>query len=439
MALNKVLGSFKPDNLFAANQELPAVTDSIEIAAGQFLKRGSLVNKDGVLVSATDTAVYAVLARDCDTTDGASEAPVYLTGEFNTDAVKVNDNVENMFAVCVSARKAGIFLKPHAKMPPVAPMTLRFKFGKEGYVPPTLAKGTWSNVAGDVWDWTCEDPNWATAFGGGSTNNPGAFADLSNPVQLIAAGDTSAVTDFSRLFQNCYALVKVCPFDTSGASTAFLMFSHCENVEKFFDLDLTNATINNGTVAIYQYCKKMKRSPKILLPSVSCSLQNLFFGCLELEEVQLFDTSKVTNMNSMFSLCGNLRTVPSFDTSNVKNMQQMFGGKSPSLIVEMNMEEVPNFDYKKVTNMQSFFENNIAIREIGTIDIPAVTNVVWMFRNCVNVERGALDLHGILVEKPELSQSSSYQNCFENCGKNTESGLAELQQIPASWGGLAEG
>jgi bacterial surface protein 26-residue repeat/bacterial surface protein 26-residue repeat len=438
MALNKVLGSFKPDNLFAANQELPAVADSIEIAAGQFLKRGSLVNRDGVLVSASDTDVYAVLARDCDTTEGASEAPVYLTGEFNTDAVKVNDNVDNMFAVCVSARKAGIFLKPHAKMPPVDPMTLRFKFGKEGYVPPTLAKGTWSNVAGDIWDWTCEDPNWSNAFGSGGTTNPGVFGDLENPVQLIAAGDTSAVTDFSRLFQNCYALAKVCPFDTSGASTAFLMFSHCENVEDFFDLDLTNATGDQGTMAIYQWCKKMKRSPKILLPSVSCSLKNLFFGCTALEEVQLFDTSKVTNMNSMFSLCCNLHKVPSFDTSNVTNMRQMFGGTSSSLEVEMNMEEIPNFDYGKVTTMYSFFQNNVAIREIRTIDIPAVTNVTWMFKDCVNVERGALDLHRILVEKPELSQSSCHQDCFVNCGKNTESGLADLRQIPADWGGLAE-
>lgn len=232
--------------------------------------------------------------------------------------------------------------------------------------------------------------------------------------------------------------MKVCPFDTSGASTAFLMFSKCENVKDFFDLDLTNATGNQGTMAIYQYCKKMKRSPKILLPSVSCSLQNLFFGCFALEEVQLFDTSKVTSMNSMFSLCGNLHKVPSFDTSNVTSMQQMFGGSSTSFEVEMNMEEIPNFDYRKVTNMQSFFQNNVAIREIRTIDIPAVANVTWMFRDCVNVERGALDLHGILFVKPKLSQSSRHVNCFLNCGKNTESGLADLRQIPADWGGLAE-
>ena len=218
--LNKVLGTYEPDNLFAANQELPAVADALEIAAGQNLKRGSLVNVNGAQIATTtdgakasgtitfaanpsandtvtidtktlkfvsetpgenevliganvaatidnviealpasvtgsksegvltitaakdgtagnsialakngsnitvsgetlsggidevvDTDVYAVLAEDCDTTEGAKEAAVYLTGEFNIDAVKVNENVDDMAAVKIAARKVGIFLK----------------------------------------------------------------------------------------------------------------------------------------------------------------------------------------------------------------------------------------------------------------------------------------------------------------------------------------
>ena len=218
--LNKVIGSYEPDNLFAANQELPAVADALEIAASQNLKRGSLVNVSGEQIAATtdgekasgtitfadqptaddtvtvgtttltfksadpgenevligtdlaatldnliaalpdsvtgskssgvltitaaaagtagnsialaksgsditvsgatlsggvdevvDTDVYAVLAEDCDTTEGAKEAAVYLTGEFNIDAVKVNENVDDMAAVKIAARKVGIFLK----------------------------------------------------------------------------------------------------------------------------------------------------------------------------------------------------------------------------------------------------------------------------------------------------------------------------------------
>lgn len=220
MAMNKVLGTYEPDNLFAANQELPAVADVLEIAASQDLKRGSLVNVNGAQIAATtdgvkasgtitfaanpsandtvtvgtttltfksatpgenevligsdvaatidnvidalpdsvtgsksagvltitaatagtagnsialaksgsnitvsgatlaggvdevvDTDVYAVLAEDCDTTEGAKEAAVYLTGEFNIDAVNVNENVDNMAAIKIAARKVGIFLK----------------------------------------------------------------------------------------------------------------------------------------------------------------------------------------------------------------------------------------------------------------------------------------------------------------------------------------
>lgn len=220
MAMNKVLGAYEPDNLFAANQELPAVADVLEIAASQDLKRGSLVNVNGAQIAATtdgvkasgtitftanpsandtltvdtttlkfvsatpgenevligddvaatidnviaalpasvtgtkadgvltitaakdgtagndialaksgsnitvsgaklsggvdevvDTDVYAVLAEDCDTTEGAKEAAVYLTGEFNIDAVKVNENVDDMAAVKIAASKVGIFLK----------------------------------------------------------------------------------------------------------------------------------------------------------------------------------------------------------------------------------------------------------------------------------------------------------------------------------------
>ena len=226
MAMNKVLGTYEPDNLFAANQELPAVADTLEIAEGQDLKRGTLVNVDGKQIAATidpvkatgtlkftsndldmqivkvgnvervfannpdpeednpkqiaigvtleesignfinellaegevtasqsngiltvtavvggvegneislsqdggevvlsgrnlsggeesscDTGVYAVLAEDCDTTEGAKDAAVYLTGEFNIDAVKVNENVDDMAAIKIAARKVGIFLK----------------------------------------------------------------------------------------------------------------------------------------------------------------------------------------------------------------------------------------------------------------------------------------------------------------------------------------
>ena len=423
MALNKVLGSYKPDNLFAANQELPAVTDSIEIAAGQFLKRGSLVNKDGVLVSATDTAVYAVLARDCDTTDGASEAPVYLTGEFNIDAVKVNENVDNMFAVNVSARRTGIFLKPHSKMPPVAPMTLRFKFSKEGYSPVTAGvgtTGTWKQVLSspNIWDWTRTANSWGNAF-------KNAFSDLENEVSIINAGDTSGVTAIHFLFQGCRSLKKVCLFDTSNVTVFSSTFATCVGLKTVPLFDTSNVT---NMSSMFSGCSRLKTVPLFDTSGVT-DMSSMFRNCTSLQSVPLFDTRNVMDMSNMFNGCSGLKTVPLFDTRNVTNMSSMFTSCT-------GLKTVPLFDTSEVTNMNDVFNGCSVLQSIPLFDISGVTQVRRTFKNCRNVESGAKALYDKLVLR-EIS-STYHTDCFTNCGIDTPTGAAELAQIPASWGGLGE-
>lgn len=100
---------FTPDNLFAGTQIMPVVADSLTVAKAGLLVRGSLLTQAGALATAA-ADVYAVLAEDVDTTDAAKDAPVFLTGEFNEDALKVGDGVA--VADCkVAARKLGIFIK----------------------------------------------------------------------------------------------------------------------------------------------------------------------------------------------------------------------------------------------------------------------------------------------------------------------------------------
>lgn len=97
------------DNLFAASQIAYVVNDKITVAEGQTLKRGSLLTSAGALVT-TAADVYAVLSADIDTTEGAKEAPVYLTGEFSEQALIVGDAITA--ADCKeAARKIGIFIK----------------------------------------------------------------------------------------------------------------------------------------------------------------------------------------------------------------------------------------------------------------------------------------------------------------------------------------
>lgn len=290
-------------------------------------------------------------------------------------------------------------------MSPVLPAnTLRFRFGNRSYNPETAgvgSSGTWSRASRtpyNEWDWHCDNASWATAFGGGGTGIPGAFDDIhGNPVDLVAAGDTSAVTDFSRFFQNCRGLRHMCKLDTSGAHTVTIMFSHCENLEDFWDMDLTGVNASSGTTAIFQHCYKMKRTPALKLPNISCSLQNLFFACGGIEYITWFDTSKVTSMRSMFSMVQyspvigdnethtctmvgcNAEELPQFDTSNVTNMQDM--------LAFSGIKRIPVLDFGKVTILRSFADGCINLESAPDIVAPVATNVASAFSRCTKLKK----------------------------------------------------
>lgn len=105
------------DNLFAASQIMPVVTDKLNIAKAGVLKRGTILTSAGAAVTAA-TDVYAVLAEDVDTTADAKDAAVYLTGEFNENALVVGTPSTGSLTVAdckATARKIGIFIKPSIK------------------------------------------------------------------------------------------------------------------------------------------------------------------------------------------------------------------------------------------------------------------------------------------------------------------------------------
>ena len=107
--------------------------------------------------------------------------------------------------------------------------------------------------------------------------------------------------------------------------------------------------------------------------------RQIFEHCRSLTSVQLFDTSNVTRMNGMFYECQSLTSIPLFNTTNVNDMSNMF-------------------------------------------------------QNCWLVEGGALALYQ--QASTQANPPSYHSNAFTNCGRHTQIGRAELNQIPSSWGGL---
>ncbi len=116
--------TYTPKNLFAGSV-MPFVTDSVVIAAGQTLQAGAvlgMVSDTGKYVLMDSTATdgsqnpVAILAQDVDASAGDTIATVYLTGEFNSDALVFGgtDTVDTPLGVGTikdALRMVGIFCK----------------------------------------------------------------------------------------------------------------------------------------------------------------------------------------------------------------------------------------------------------------------------------------------------------------------------------------
>lgn len=114
------------------------------------------------------------------------------------------------------------------------------------------------------------------------------------------------------------------------------------------------------------------------------------------------NTSNVTNMTNMFRYCSALTSVYLFDTSNVTDMTGMFARCS-------SLTSVPLFNTANVTNIR------------------------YMFCNCWNVQSGALALYQ--QASTQANPPTIHDHTFTNCGYSTQTGKAELDQIPDDWKG----
>lgn len=141
-------------------------------------------------------------------------------------------------------------------------------------------------------------------------------------------------------------------------------------------------------------------------------------------EVLGANTSNVTNMNGIFYHCTSLITVALFDTSNVTNMSYMFHNCT-------SLTSVPLFDTSNVTNMSYMFYYCYSLTSIPLFNTFKVTDTTRMFVDCANVESGALALYQ--QASTQTNPPQFHASTFYNCGVATETGAAELAQIPSNW------
>jgi surface protein len=218
------------------------------------------------------------------------------------------------------------------------------------------------------------------------------------------------------------------------------------------------ATLVQGTTDVYDVYKSGTDFSKLLFYGENVkevlganttgitNMYSMFGACTKLTTVQLFDTSSVTNMSSMFASCSSLTSVPLFNTSNVTNMSSMFNGCTLTTIPLFNTSKVTNmsgmfsysnltivplFNTSNVTNMSSMFSGCYYLTTIPLFDTSKVTNMNSMFWNCIKVQSGALALYQ--QASTQATPPSNHTSTFSNCGRDTDTGAAELAQIPDDW------
>jgi hypothetical protein len=120
------------------------------------------------------------------------------------------------------------------------------------------------------------------------------------------------------------------------------------------------------------------------------------------------NSTGVTSMTNMCCYCMSLTDVALFDTSTVEFAQGMFA---------MAFDDYNTFD-SELTHIPNF---NFASLRVSS----------QMFFWCTKVESGALTLYNQLNALG--GQIYDHNDTFHNCGKDTQSGAAELAQIPSDW------
>ena len=127
----------------------------------------------------------------------------------------------------------------------------------------------------------------------------------------------------------------------------------------------------------------------------------------EIENINLLDTSNVTNMSSMFSYCSSLTSldVSNFNTSNVTDMDKMFEYCSNLINLDLS-----SFDTSNVTNMHCMFDDcsKLTNLDVSKFDTSKVTNMGCMFRSCSSLT--SLD-----VTNFDTSKVTSMMQMFFSC------------------------
>ena len=209
------------------------------------------------------------------------------------------------------------------------------------------------------------------------------------------------------------------------------MFAHCSKLTHI--QDMTTPKLSSAQ-QMFRECYSLVSLPFMNTSKVK-SFTHFAHRCYALESFPAYDTSSATDLSRLASCCPKLTAFPLLNTSKATTIDGMLTGHSANYTTEykMHIAELPAFDFSNVVNAEDAFGNNESLKHVPTYIMPKVTDVSNMYLDCPNVESGIYQAYATYSSM--TTPPTNTANFAKNCGTNTETGSAELAQIPASWGG----
>lgn len=135
-------------------------------------------------------------------------------------------------------------------------------------------------------------------------------------------------------------------------------------------------------------------------------MDSMFMACSALEEIPLFDISKVENASYLFYNCFKLSSIPPFNTSNVTKASCMFYGCH--LITELPLFDMSNCttingiinDCPKLTTLGGFtgLQVNLMLNQNDQLTVESVMNIINQAAD-MSAQPRTLTLHSTVFAK----------------------------------------
>lgn len=227
----------------------------------------------------------------------------------------------------------------------------------------------------------------------------GMFAGMNQLRVAPALINSSLVVDLDNLFTSCYYLSEIGYIDTQSVTDFYRMFINCFSLTGLdWELDCRSATRLRG---IFHSCISLIKAPalrNINLVNQATEFRDLFYNCNSLSEFTNteLDTQYATSFYYMFYNCLSLTEIPfNLDTSSGVSFTGMF---RYCRVLESFNQTNNEFDFTYARDYQQMFWDCHNLKIIPDIEIRNVlidengnavsqnTNLDYMFYGCYNIE-----------------------------------------------------